>query len=162
MPLRSRHASENVFNSGGVKMSLDTLIKKALAKQPTVKPRIKRNAQPESIEQAKVIAWARANERNYPYLWLLHNSLNGAKRTKANGDKLVKQGLLSGVPDLLLPVKQGIYSGLYIEMKSAKGRISIDQSKFLSAVSDNSYAAFVCYSAVEAIDKIKAYYDMSI
>ena len=31
-------------------MSLDTLIKKALAKQPTVKPRTKRNAQPEAIE----------------------------------------------------------------------------------------------------------------
>ena len=40
-------------------MSLDTLIKKALAKQPTVKPRTKRNAQPEAIEQAKDITEAR-------------------------------------------------------------------------------------------------------
>lgn len=116
------------------------------------------NAQPEAIEQAKVVAWTRANERNYPYLWLLHNSLNGAKRTKANGDKLVKQGMLPGVPDLLLPVKQGIYSGLYIEMKSTKGRISIDQSKFLRAVSDNGYAVSVCYSANEAIKRIEDYY----
>jgi hypothetical protein len=47
-------------------------------------------------------------------------------------------------------------------MKSAKGRISIEQSKFLKAVSDNGYSAFVCYSSVEAIDKIKAYYNLSI
>jgi len=51
---------------------------------------------------------------------------------------------------------------LYIEMKSEKGRTSIDQSKFLTAVSENDYLAHICYSAVEAIDKIKTYYSLSI
>lgn len=145
-------------------MSLDSLIKKAVAKNPriaTVKLK-RRNAQSEAIEQAKVIAWAKLHERNYPYLWLLHCSLNGVKMTKVQAVRAIEQGMKKGVADLFLPVKKGIYSGLYIEMKSAKGRTSIDQSKFLKAVSDNSYAAFVCYSAVEAIDKIKAYYDMSM
>ena len=142
-------------------MSLDTLIKKALAKQPTVKPRTKRNAQPEAIEQAKVIAWARANERNYPFLWMLHSSLNGVKMTKAQAVRAIAQGMKKGVADLFLPVKKGVYSGLYIEMKSEKGRTSIDQSKFLTAVSENDYLAHICYSAVEAIDKIKGYYNLS-
>ena len=140
-------------------MSLDTLIKKALAKQPTVKPRTKRNAQPEAIEQAKVIVWARDNERNYPYLQLLHCSLNGVKMTKAQAGRAIAQGMKKGVADLFLPVKQGGYGGLYIEMKSAKGRISIEQSKFLKDVSDNGYAAFVCYSANEAIKRIEDYYE---
>ncbi len=140
-------------------MSMDSLIKKALAKQPTVKPRTKRNAQPEAIEQAKVIDWAKANERNYPYLQLLHCSLNGVKLSKAQAGKALKQGMKKGVPDLFLPVKQGGFSGLYIEMKSAKGRISIEQSKFLKDVSDNGYAAFVCYSANEAIKRIEDYYE---
>ena len=143
-------------------MSLDTLIKKALAKQPTVKPRTKRNAQPEAIEQAKVVAWARANERNYPFLWMLHSSLNGVKMTKAQAVRAIAQGMKKGVADLFLPVKKGVYSGLYIEMKSEKGRTSIDQSKFLTAVSENDYLAHICYSAVEAIDKIKGYYNQSI
>ena len=40
-------------------MSLDSLIKKAIAKQPTIKvARKKRNAQPEAIEQAAVVVWA--------------------------------------------------------------------------------------------------------
>ena len=30
------------------------------------------------------------------------------------------------------------------------------------AASDFGYACFICYSAVEAIDKIKGYYNMSI
>jgi len=143
-------------------MSMDSLIKKALAKQPTVKPRTKRNAQPEAIEQAKVIAWARANERNYPFLWMLHSSLNGVKMTKAQAVRAIAQGMKKGVADLFLPVKKGVYSGLYIEMKSEKGRTSIDQSKFLTAVSENDYLAHICYSAVEAIDKIKGYYNQSI
>ena len=142
-------------------MSLDTLIKKALAKQPTVKPRTKRNAQPEAIEQAKVIAWAKRHEHIYPYLWLLHCSLNGVKMTKAQAVRAIAQGMKKGVADLFLPVKKGVYSGLYIEMKSEKGRTSIDQSKFLTAVSENDYLAHICYSAVEAIDKIKGYYNLS-
>ena len=143
-------------------MSLDSLIKKAVAKTGEPIKLKRRNAQPEAIEQAKVIAWARANERNYPYLHLLHCSLNGVKMTKAQAGRAIAQGMKKGVADLFLPVKNGGFSGLYIEMKSAKGRISIEQSKFLKAVSDNGYSAFVCYSAVEAIDKIKAYYNLSI
>lgn len=141
-------------------MSLKSLIDKALSKQPLVKPsRTKqRNAQPEAIEQAKVIAWARANERNYPYLWMLHCSLNGVKMTKAQAGRAIAQGMKKGVADLFLPVKQGGFSGLYIEMKSAKGRTSIEQSKFLKDVSDNGYAAFVCYSADDAIKRIEDYY----
>ena len=71
-------------------MSLDSLIKKALAKQPMIKPsRTKKRAQPEAAEQEKVIALARANERNYPYLQLLHCSLNGVKMTKAQAGRAI-------------------------------------------------------------------------
>ena len=138
-------------------MSMDSLIKKAIAKQPTIKPRTKRNAQPEAIEQAKVVAWARANENNYPYLWMLHNSLNGLKRTKNAQGKAKQQGMLSGVPDLFLPVKNKYFFGLYIEMKSAKGRVSVEQSRFLKCAAENGYSVVVCYSAVDAINTIKAH-----
>ena len=89
---------------------------------------------------------------------MLHSSLNGLKRTKNAQGKAKAQGMLSGVPDLFMPVAIGDSKGLYIEMKSAKGRISSEQSKFLQAASDFGYSCFICYSAVEAIDKIKGYY----
>ena len=141
-------------------MSLDTLIKKALAKQEMIKPSRtkKRNAQPEAAEQENVIKWARDNENNYPFLWMLHSSLNGVKLSKIQAGKAKASGMLSGVPDLFLPVPRGSFCGLYIEMKSATGRIMPSQSRYLSAVSDFGYSAVVCYSANEAIEKIKEYY----
>ena len=135
-------------------MSMDSLIKKAIAKQPTIKPRTKRNAQPEAIEQAKVIAWARANENNYPYLWMLHSSLNGVRVTEAQAGRGIAQGMLSGVPDLFLPVKNNNFVGLYIEMKSTKGRVSVEQSRYLKCAAENGYPVVVCYSAVDAINTI--------
>ncbi len=140
-------------------MSLDSLIKKAVSKNPSIAPvKLKRrNAQPEAVEQAKVIAWARANERNYPYLWMLHSSLNGLKRTKNAQGKAKHQGMLSGVPDLFLPVKNNYFVGLYIEMKSAKGRVSVEQSRYLKCAAENGYSVVVCYSASDAINTIKAH-----
>ena len=140
-------------------MSLDSLIKRALAKQELKPLRTKkRNAQPESVEQEKVIKWARDNEKNYPFLWMLHSSLNGVRLSKMQAGKAKASGMLSGVPDLFLPVPRGCFFGLYIEMKSAKGRISSEQSKFLQAASDFGYSCFICYSAVEAIKRIEDYY----
>ena len=72
--------------------------------------------------------------------------------------KAKASGMLSGVPDLFLPVPRGCFFGLYIEMKSATGRIMPSQSRYIKTVSDFGYAAFVCYSADEAIEKIKSYY----
>ena len=139
-------------------MSMDSLIKKAIAKQPTIKPRTKRNAQPEAIEQAKVIAWARANENNYPYLWMLHSSLNGVKMTKAQAGRAIAQGMLSGVPDLFLPVPKNGYHGLFIEMKYGSNKVTENQEKFLQNAANAGYAVSVCYSANEAIKRIEDYY----
>ena len=140
-------------------MTMDTLIKKAIAKQPTIKPRTKRNAQPEAIEQAKVIAWARANENNYPYLWMLHSSLNGVKMTKAQAGRAIAQGMLSGVPDLFLPVPKNGYHGLFIEMKYGSNKVTENQEKFLQNAANVGYAVSVCYSANEAIKRIEDYYE---
>ena len=38
--------------------------------------------------------------------------------------------MLSGVPDLFLPVPRNNFHGLYIEMKNEKGRVSVSQSRF--------------------------------
>mgnify|MGYP003512709913 CR=1 FL=1 len=139
-------------------MSMDSLIKKAIAKQPTIKPRTKHNAQPEAIEQAKVIAWARANENNYPYLWMLHSSLNGVKMTKAQAGRAIAQGMLSGVPDLFLPVPKNGYHGLFIEMKYGSNKVTKNQEKFLQNAANVGYSVVVCYSANEAIKRIEDYY----
>ena len=144
-------------------MSLDSLIKQALAKQEMIKPSRtkKRNAQPEAAEQEKVIKWARDNENNYPFLWMLHSSLNGVKLSKIQAGKAKASGMLSGVPDLFLPVPMGGYHGLFIEMKSEKGRVTDNQEWFLSKTEGLGYKTAVCYSADEAIKTIENYYFVS-
>lgn len=140
-------------------MSLKSLIDKTLSKQPLIKPSRtkKRNAQPEAIEQERVIKWARDNENNYPFLWLLHSSLNGVKLSKNQAGRAKTQGMLSGVPDLFLPVPKNGFHGLYIEMKSEKGRVSVSQSRFLSVTNELGYQSIVCYSSEDAIKKINEY-----
>jgi len=78
-------------------MSFESLIEKAVAKTGDPIKLKRRNAQPEAIEQANVIAWARANENNYPYLWMLHCSLNGVKMTKAQAGRAIAQGMKKGL-----------------------------------------------------------------
>jgi hypothetical protein len=50
------------------------------------------------------------------------------------------------------------YNGLFIEMKSEKGVVSVAQDRFLREVSDLGYLAKVCYGAKEAIAVIEDYY----
>ena len=139
-------------------MSFESLIEKAVAKTGEPIKLKRRNAQPEAIEQAKVIAWARDNERNYPYLQLLHCSLNGVKMTKAQAGRAIAQGMLSGVPDLFLPVPKNGYHGLFIEMKYGSNKVTENQEKFLQNAANVGYSVVVCYSANEAIKRIEDYY----
>ena len=143
-------------------MTLKTMIDKAISKQPLIKP--SRTKKPikhtEANYQQQVVEWARWAHRSgkYPNLDLLHCSLNGVKLSALQATKSKQQGMLSGVPDLFLPVPIGAYHGLFIEMKSDKGRLSTNQTWFLSKVELLGYKIAVCYSANEAIKTIENYY----
>ena len=140
------------------------MIDKAISKQPLIKP--SRTKKPikhtEANYQQQVIEWSKwaykCNPIAYPNLDLLHCSLNGVKLSALQATKSKQQGMLSGVPDLFLPVPIGGYHGLFIEMKSDKGRLSTNQTWFLSKVELLGYKIAVCYSADEAIKTIENYY----
>ena len=116
----------------------------------------------ESAYQTQVVEWSRwahkANPSRYPMLNMLHCSLNGVKLSGTQAKVAKGQGMLSGVPDLFLPVPKNGYHGLFIEMKSEKGRVTENQHWFLSNADSLGYKTVVCYSAKEAISAIEAYY----
>ena len=120
----------------------------------------------ESAHQASVIEWAKwaikANPSRYPHLDMLHCSLNGVKLSGTQAKVAKGQGMLSGVPDLFLPVPKNGFHGLYIEMKSEKGKITDNQHWFLTNAEGLGYKTVVCYSANEAISAIQAYYGKEI
>ena len=111
----------------------------------------------EDIEQETVMEWARLSRSGHPELFLLHHTPNGGTRNRGEAAKLQKMGVLSGVPDLHLPVPKGKYSSLYIEMKYDDGRLSHTQKDFLSWAAGYGNYCCVCYTAEEAIQVLKYY-----
>jgi hypothetical protein len=108
-------------------------------------------------EQKALIQWANLHLKKYPCLEYLHASLNGIHTTPSQAMMAKMSGLKSGVPDLFLPVKTKEFSGLFIEMKSAKGVLSPNQKKFLAYLSSQNFKCVVAYSAKEAAESIINY-----
>lgn len=108
----------------------------------------------EHEEQVKVIAYCRNNV-------LLKNVFaipNGGKRSMIAAMRAQAEGLCSGVPDLFIPFANGVYHGLFIEMKKRKGGVvSVTQKEWLAKLNESGYLAIVCKGADEAIAEINRY-----
>ena len=65
---------------------------------------------------------------------------------------LAAEGALPGVSDLFLAVPASVYSGLFLEVKTEKGSLTVNQRSFLKAVRDIGYDTKVC-KGVDALDK---------
>ena len=115
----------------------------------------------EDTEQMAVITWARWEESTYPELKMLYHVPNGGSRNKVEAAKFKKMGVRAGVPDLVLPVPKGIYSGLFIEMKYDKGRLQESQKEYLLKATMYGHCCYVCYSAEDAIGIIKEYLNLN-
>ena len=70
---------------------------------------------------------------------------------------LRKEGLRSGVPDLVLPVPACGYHGLFIELKQGKNKPSDNQLRWHILLSYLGYRVVVCYSKADAINLIIEY-----
>ena len=99
----------------------------------------------ESHHQQALILWARMSRQSSPELEHLIAIPNGAHTTPKNRMRLVREGLVAGVSDLFLPVPRGGYSGLWLEMKSKKGKLRGAQSDWLEAMRKYGHAVHVVY-----------------
>ena len=107
--------------------------------------------------QVTVFDWAGWNVSKYPELKWLNGSLNGVKLTKGQAAKMAKAGLISGIPDIDLPVRRAQFGGLRIELKAEGGRLSPDQADCLAFLSGQGYMAVVCVGNEAAIKTIASY-----
>lgn len=126
-------------------------------KAPVLNPR-------ETNEQAVVIKWAEANEYRWPELALLYAIPNagglkgGFKSNVIQVQRMRREGVKKGVPDLCLPVARGGWFGLYVEMKRAKGgKFTEEQIQWLAGLEDQNYAAWSATGADVAIALITDY-----
>lgn len=114
----------------------------------------------EAQEQRFLFQWAGYAEQQYPELKLLHHIPNGGKRDVRTAANLKKEGVKAGVPDICLPVARGQYHGLYIELKTVKGKVQKNQKEWLNALNSEGYATKVCYGWLEAKEAIEKYLEL--
>ena len=111
----------------------------------------------EDAMQSSVIRWARMRQATAPELEMLHHIPNGGRRGVLEAKRLKGQGVVPGIPDLHLPVARGPYCGLWIEMKTATGRLSEDQRKIIAMLRAEGHRVEVCRSAADAVEVLEDY-----
>ncbi len=111
----------------------------------------------EDLEQKNLIDWAQLWAGRYPVLDRLFHVPNGGHRNKAVAAKLKKLGVKKGIPDLCLPYPMNGFFGLFIEMKTEKGRVSPEQRDYLTFLQSVGYRAEVCRGWVAAAGLIVEY-----
>lgn len=103
----------------------------------------------ESAEQIKVINYCEL--KGFPYDLIFHIP-NGGSRNVIEASNLKKQGVKAGVPDLFLPVPNGGFFGLFIEMKSTRkgAKTSESQNKWIKKLTEQGYKCAICHGFDEA------------
>ena len=98
--------------------------------------------------QVACVRWFRMQ---YPkYAKLLFAIPNGGKRHPTVAKKMKAEGVQKGVPDLFLATAVACdvdgyqWHGLFIEMKSEEGRLTLQQAEYLTSLDQQRYKTAVC------------------
>ena len=107
----------------------------------------------ESQEQRQLIQWCRTDPK-FQYLFHIPNESVGGQGWIIRNRQL---GVKAGVPDLFYPVPMHGYHGLFIEMKAERGRLSMEQRKWIKALADLGYKCIVAHGWEEARTALEEY-----
>jgi len=104
-------------------------------------------ARTEHVEQREFVAWFR---KAHPTVRILAIP-NGSQRSRTTGAKLKAEGVVAGVPDLLVPAWN-----LWIEMKRADGgttsAVQKDWHRYLESI---DHTVVVCAGFLQAKEKVE-------
>jgi len=88
-------------------------------------------------------------------LWF--HPANGGSRNVREAVNLKKQGVKPGVPDVCIMEPRNGYHGMFIELKSEKGRSSPFQVVWIANLNDRNYKVIKSNSLDEVIFEIEQY-----
>ena len=108
----------------------------------------------EDIEQCKLFDWIRSKPELEPYCWHMANQRSCSAQ---QGRILKRMGVRSGVSDIFIAIANEMYNGLFIELKSQKGKVSNNQERFMIDMVSQGYYCTVCFG-YEAARKVIEWY----
>lgn len=85
-------------------------------------------------------------------------TLGGLRLTPGVVRKIKAAGYHNGIPDLLILAPRGRYHGMALELKSDKGRPSVEQINTIRKLTDAGYYCAITYGAREPIEQIMYYF----
>lgn len=91
------------------------------------------------------------NISSYPEFKWLFAIPNGGHRSQSVASRLKAGGVKAGVPDMFLPVKRGIWSGLWIELKlpatdkKKATKPTAEQEMWINHLQSQGFGAMICY-----------------
>jgi hypothetical protein len=101
-----------------------------------------------------VMEWVNLHPSISPYVIHIPNE---GKRSFSFGKKLKKMGMRAGVYDLFIAIPKNGYHGMWLELKSRKGKLSKEQLQFCEDMGKQDYFPYVVYTIDDAIEIIKEY-----
>lgn len=116
----------------------------------------------EATDQMALFEWAERLSGRVPELVLLLHIPNGEKRDKATAARLKAMGVRAGIPDILLPIPNEHYHGLWIELKTTRGTVKPEQLEWHRQLREQGYMVCVCRSWCIAACVIAGYLDIQL
>lgn len=103
--------------------------------------------------QCSIVDWFKMQHNKHQmYLFAIPN---GGLRNKVVAMKMKREGVKKGVPDLFLAIPRNGSAGLFIEVKTPKGRVRPEQLEYLNALASVGYKCVV----VRTFDKAREIID---
>ena len=113
----------------------------------------------ESAEQKAFFRWWHLMQASRWYNVVCFAVPNGGARDAITGARMKQEGVLAGVPDIFLARSACGRHGMFIEMKTKRGRISERQRDLFPLLEAAGYAVVVARGWKEAADAVEMYLD---
>lgn len=122
--------------------------------KPKYKVKLKYNPKvSEHVHQCVYFNWIRCAHPNI----LAFAIPNGGNRDAITGAILKREGVTPGIPDIMIASANGVYHGLFIEMKKEGGRLSPSQKDVKAKLESEGYRVEMCQGWEQAVKITQEY-----